>query len=110
MAISQSFWRIPAARSALEKAGRAVFQTVEQGRKNTTIFVDEDEALVVRWAIAEYIAKHAEGKMTNGDKIRAMTDVDIAWWFCKNRSCGRCQYKSSRGCTFLEWLKQEAEE
>lgn len=60
MAIPQSFWRIPAARSVLEKAGRAVYQTTEQGRKNTIICVDEDEALVIRWAIAEYIDKHVE--------------------------------------------------
>ena len=61
MAIPQSFWRIPDARSVLIKAGRAVYQTTEEGRNNTIICVDEDEALVIRWAIAEYIDKHAEG-------------------------------------------------
>ena len=58
--IHHSFWRIPAARSVLEKADWAVFQTGEQERKNTIICVDEDEALVIRWAIAEFIDKHAE--------------------------------------------------
>ena len=60
MAIPQSFWRIPAARSVLEKADWAAFQTGEQGRKNTIICVNEDEALVIRWAIAEFIDEHAK--------------------------------------------------
>ena len=47
--------------------------------------------------------------MTNGDRIRTMTDTDIARWYCRNRSCGRCQYNSSIGCTLFDWLEQEAE-
>ena len=58
------------------------------------------------------VTRAAEGgrKMTNGDKIRGMSDKDLAWWYCKGRSCGSCPYNSSIGCTLFEWIKQDAEE
>lgn len=48
--------------------------------------------------------------MTNGDRIRAMTDDEIRSWFCSDRSCGHCRFRTVRGCTLIKWLKQEAEE
>ena len=48
--------------------------------------------------------------MTNGDRIRGMSDTDIAWWYCKGRTCGSCPYNSLIGCTLFDWLEQEAEE
>lgn len=50
--------------------------------------------------------------MTNGDKIRAMTDEELVWvvayGICPNND-GEC---SRRGCEHCvrEWLKQEATE
>lgn len=55
--------------------------------------------------------------MTNADKIRAMTDEELAEWFCDNVSCGCaclaiCKDcgRDDKSCTqaWLDWLKQEA--
>ncbi len=56
--IPESFWRLASASSAKSKASWAAFQTGEQGRKKTIISVDNDEALVIQWALSDYIEKH----------------------------------------------------
>lgn len=58
--------------------------------------------------------------MTNGDKIRAMTDEELAALIAnENDFCSLCAYKSDTlcfrqptACThgFYEWLKQEVSE
>lgn len=52
--------------------------------------------------------------MTNGDKIRAMTDEELESWLCSmQRDCTYCPAASN--CpepddhALLGWLKQEAE-
>ena len=55
--------------------------------------------------------------MTNADRIRAMTDEELAEWEC-DRSCTICQIEDCKGrmeegrekCRqrWLDWLKQEA--
>lgn len=51
---------------------------------------------------------------SNADKIRAMTDEELAEWFTDvcpasvEFSCSGCKFNALE-CTFLTWLKQEAE-
>ena len=54
----ESYWRLGSAQSAMNKASFAGYQTGELGRKKTIISVDEDEALVIEWALKDYIEKH----------------------------------------------------
>lgn len=56
--IPESFWRLGSAHSVASKASWAAFQTGEQGRKRTIISVDANEALVIEWAVKDYIEKH----------------------------------------------------
>ena len=62
--------------------------------------------------------------MTNGDKIRAMTDEEYADWLCDHLICGDCPVyekcgKESHGCgtsaedcfnRLVAWLKAPVEE
>ena len=58
--------------------------------------------------------------MTNGEKIRAMTDDELADWIntlkynCCDGKCGDCPisgYEDTEGvCDVHEWLKQEVSE
>lgn len=56
--IPESFWRLASASYAMSKASYAFYQTAELGRKKTIINVDADEALVIEWALKDYIEKH----------------------------------------------------
>ena len=56
--VPESFWRLASAQFAHGKATYAVYQTGELGRKKTIISVDNDEALVIEWALRDYIEKH----------------------------------------------------
>lgn len=57
--------------------------------------------------------------MTNADRIRAMTDEELAEWEC-DRACGVCPIEGCEGrmeegrkkCKqrWLDWLKQEVKE
>ena len=50
--------------------------------------------------------------MTNADKIRAMTDEELAKFLCQKTKCHICygeEYCSFGQNGLLEWLKQEAE-
>lgn len=57
--------------------------------------------------------------MTNADRIRAMTDEEMAKWFCDKVSCG-CEClalcrncgRDDKSCSqaWLNWLKQEVQE
>jgi hypothetical protein len=61
-------------------------------------------------------------RMSNADRIRAMTDEELAEWLERIRQCcstDSCRITSGRQCPFtevcysnketLDWLKQEAE-
>ena len=60
---------------------------------------------------------YEETKITNGDKIRNMTDEKLAEWFDSMISCCDCndfpcrQFCEGRTCSkaWLEWLKQEGD-
>lgn len=45
--------------------------------------------------------------MTNGDRIRAMSNSELSKWFCHNRGCERCEFNTLYGCTLLDWLERE---
>ena len=59
--------------------------------------------------------------MTNADRIRAMTDEELAEWIAVHMECetcmyfiretGLCDYPMTYGCkdAMLDWLKQEAD-
>lgn len=55
-----------------------------------------------------------EKPVTNADRIRAMTDEELAKWFtsvCTAKStcsCMDCAFDAFMDCGFLDWLKQEA--
>lgn len=44
--------------------------------------------------------------MTNGDKIRAMNDDELADFLCNNTKCEVCRFGNWTGCKLREWLKQ----
>ena len=54
----ECFWKLASATVAQSKADWAFMQTSEYGRKKTIISVDADEALVIYWALGDYIEKH----------------------------------------------------
>lgn len=51
-------------------------------------------------------------EMTNADRIRSMSDEELAELLCSMTYCYECSYKNA--CThddgYLDWLKQPAEE
>lgn len=62
-------------------------------------------------------------RMTNAERIRNMTDEELAEFLAELNACEKCKYDSSMGCLFenpctksfaeamaLEWLKAEVEE
>lgn len=67
----------------------------------------------------DYVRERVKKPITNADKIRQMTDEELATWFSERpRNCplpyakdgflkGRC--KMGCGNCWLDWLKQEAE-
>lgn len=58
MNVPEEFWRLASASSAYSKACWAHTQTTEMERTKTIISVDADEALVLVWALDDYIRKH----------------------------------------------------
>jgi hypothetical protein len=44
---------------------------------------------------------------TNGDKIRAMTDEELAQFLCQINTCSTCPF-ASIDCKIGEWLREEA--
>ena len=64
-----------------------------------------------------YYPERQQNPMTNGDKIRAMTDEELAYNFEYSTICGRIQNSNPEWCgttgecrnCVLRWLKQPAE-
>ena len=71
--VPESFWRLASAQFAMRKASYAAYQTGELGRKKTIISVDADEALVIEWALSEYIEKHS--KLVEIDQVKEGEDA-----------------------------------
>lgn len=46
---------------------------------------------------------------TNGDKIRAMTDEELAQFLCQINTCSTCPFASII-CKIGEWLREEAQD
>ena len=64
-------------------------------------------------AIQSYEAKKCPYKRTNSDRIRSMSDEELASFIdeptlCKGQGLGECMSKDCNKC-ILEWLKQPAE-
>ena len=70
-----------------------------------------------------YHSNGREKRKTNADRIRAMTDEELAEWlerirlYCGNDLCGRgcpleevCYSKEDAPIETLDWLKEEASE
>ena len=66
--LPESFWRLASASVAKSKASWAHTQTGEFGRKRTIISVDEDESLVIFWALQDYIEKHRKEYQMDGER------------------------------------------
>lgn len=54
---------------------------------------------------------------TNADRIRHMSDEELAEFLEKNGMCGLCEYRDKENCLgesckkgYLKWLQSEAEE
>lgn len=64
--------------------------------------------------MARYIEEHQPKPMTNADRIRAMTDAELAGAMFAGIECGACPCsdKCRKGSfcsdTILKWLKQPA--
>ena len=68
--------------------------------------------------VEDYCINHEERPMTNADRIRAMTDEELADWLymwaggapsCDRELQEKPDTKSCRDC-WLDWLKSPAEE
>ena len=44
--------------------------------------------------------------MTNADRIRAMSDRELAEFICKHSDCGVCEFGKPFRCLLSDWLKQ----
>lgn len=74
---------------------------------------DELDKLVER--LAEYEDKAEHKPVTNADRIRAMSDEELAAWLGEHLDCSACPVGlacvHNNGCpgSLVEWLKQPAE-
>ena len=74
------------------------------------------EALDIAVKALEDVTDKNVGKMTNADRIRSMTDEELAWelmlWRCEAvaRHHGISSVYPDTQKTILEWLQQPAEE
>ena len=48
--------------------------------------------------------------MTNADKIRAMSDKELAHLWCYKRPCISCPHDETYRCTIFDWLQKEEDE
>jgi len=61
----------------------------------------------------QYTFEDIEARVTNGDRIRSMSNAELKKWYCSARagehSCSGCPFDALE-CTLPEWLEAEAEE
>ena len=90
------------------------------GRGETVYYVetDRDENTVTvekRKGICRTCNGSGKKPQTNADRIRSMTDQDLAAFLCKGRSCtfcfcdDICTMGGGKANGLLKWLKQPAE-
>ena len=58
---------------------------------------------------ADAIERMAKKKMTNGDRIRTMSNLELTEWYCRGRTCDRCRYSLKGYCDLMNWLKEETD-
>ena len=73
-------------------------------------------------AVDEDCGLYVEKQLTNADRIRSMTDEELAWFIYTKTGCDhKCMHWKSKSCSdpdstkvcgevWLEWLKQGANE
>ena len=54
------------------------------------------------WPCGAYAPK----KITNADRIRSMTDEELAEWIGKITVCDACSFMPMLPCDIMNWLKQ----
>ena len=61
--------------------------------------------------VEDYCINHEERPMTNADRIRQMTDEELADWIAQYERCVEHKRKCDSQCylCWLDWLKQEAD-
>lgn len=88
--------------------------------KKVGVEVDKDElAKALEYDRDQYEKGYLDGRrykppiITNADRIRSMSDADLATWFhsvcAPDHSCSGCKF-DQLGCTFYEWLKEDAQD
>ena len=91
----------------------------EEERHAYADYIDALKHAIMALAICREREDAAKQPKTNGDKIRAMTDEELADWLtdghdkcdiCKLCSFGACRIESECEKGVLEWLKQEVSE
>ena len=53
---------------------------------------------------------YVPNKMTNADRIRAMSDGELQAFLCGVACCETCKWSTAWRCELQEWLQQPAEE
>lgn len=48
-------------------------------------------------------------RITNADRIRAMSDEELEKFICSCSKCEFCDFHGWAGCKLLEWLQQPLE-
>ena len=81
-------------------------QVVSKGEEPCFSCLTADEA---------FLKYESNGELTNADRIRAMTDEEMAELFARVTDCGECPHDRWPGCSvneescvkrWLEWLRQ----
>lgn len=92
---------------------------VEEVRKVGFNINKEELAKALEYDRDQYMRGYTDGRMytpsviTNADRIRSMTDEELAWAYAYHlASCYGCEASTIEDCVkcMLDWLKQEEKE
>ena len=68
------------------------------------------EALDMAVKALEDVTDKNVGKMTNADRIRAMSDEELKKFICSMFKCEFCDFELGERCGLLNWLQMPAGE
>lgn len=92
---------------------KCTFKLSDINKIGKTLFLTQIEAEA---KLKELRAKKMDNKETNADRIRNMSDEELAEWINTKDMCEHCAYKSGGICnketcadSILQWLQSEAE-
>lgn len=82
---------------------------MHHGRKEVLCLLDN--MFVMHPSTGCFCFKEKAKVATNGDRIRAMSDEELAVFLCNNASCETCNFRSTN-CREkrIEWLRKEVDE